>query len=123
MIKPSTRDELKRILQDRRIRYGAGTKKNPISFNDVDVSEITNMSMMFRGRPHFSYIDISEWDVSNVTDAHEMFDGSKLLMSVGDISEWDVSNIQDSENMFRQCNVSIIPNWYDITTHRKRNDS
>ena len=33
-------DELRNIIEDRYDKLGAGTKKNPIDFNDIDVSKI-----------------------------------------------------------------------------------
>ena len=120
MIIPANWSELKAELQKRRMKYGIGSENNPINLNDIDVSNITNMSMLFTGRTQFSYIDISEWDVSNVTNMMGMFMGCKLLMSVGDISSWNISNVRMMRNMFKHCNVDIIPDWYDITIHDKK---
>jgi surface protein len=120
MIIPANWSELKAELQKRRMKYGIGTENNPINLNDIDVSNITNMSMLFTGRTQFAYIDISEWNMSNVTVTHRMFADCKLLMSIGDISNWDISNIIVMKDMFKSCNVDIIPDWYDITTHDKK---
>jgi len=48
--------------------------------------------------------DISNWDVSNVTDMKQMFYRSQFN---GDISKWDVSNVTQ---MFEMFNNSRIPN-------------
>ena len=48
--------------------------------------------------------DISNWDVSNVTDMTWMFRDSQFN---GDISKWDVSNVTQ---MFEMFNNSRIPN-------------
>jgi surface protein len=45
---------------------------------------------------NFHY-NISEWDVSNVTDMSYMFSNSEFI---GDISKWDVSNVTDMQCMF-----------------------
>ena len=37
---PKSFDELRNIIEDRYDKLGAGTKKNPIDFNDIDVSNI-----------------------------------------------------------------------------------
>ena len=33
-------DELRKIIEDRYDKLGAGTKQNPIDFNDIDISNI-----------------------------------------------------------------------------------
>lgn len=120
MITPANWSELKTELQQRRMKYGIGTENNPINLNDIDVSNVTNMSMLFTGRTQFAYIDISEWNMSNVTVTHRMFAGCKLLMSIGDISNWNIDNITIMKDMFKSCNVDIIPDWYDITIHDRK---
>ena len=103
-------DELRKIIKDRYDKFGAGTKQNPIDFNDIDVSNLDffhNKNPLFdKGifeGTKFKYIDISDWDVSNVTDMSCMFYGCKELKSVGDISKWDVSNVTDMWYMFAFC--------------------
>ena len=46
--------------------------------------------------------DISNWDVSNVTDMGSMFSSSKFN---GDISNWDVSNVKFKLAMFHNCPI------------------
>ena len=55
------------------------------------------MSAMFRGAESFNG-DISEWDVSGVTDMSAMFLGAFYFNS--DISEWDVSGVTGMSGMF-----------------------
>ena len=54
--------------------------------------------------------DISDWDVSNVTNMGEMFSHSKFT---GDISKWNVSNVTDMHEMFfhSKFNESNISKW------------
>ena len=33
-------DELRKIIEDRYDKFGAGTEQNPIDFNDIDVSNL-----------------------------------------------------------------------------------
>jgi surface protein len=66
------------------------------NISDWDVSNVTNMSGMFDGAESFNQ-DIGDWDVSNVTDMRFMFSGaSSFNQDIG----WDVSSVSDMENMF-----------------------
>ena len=102
-------DELRNIIVDRYIKLGPGTKENPIDFNDIDVSNLDSFNDRYKGgifdgmNFKYKYIDISGWDVSNVTDMRYMFYECDELKSVGDISGWDVSNVTDMHGMFCEC--------------------
>ena len=37
-------DELRKIIEDRYDKFGAGTKQDPIDFNDIDVSNLNSFS-------------------------------------------------------------------------------
>ena len=102
---PTTRDELLELVNKLIEERG-----NDTDLNDIDTSEITDMSYMF-------YIskfngDISEWDVSNVKNMQEMFYNSKFTGKNGDISKWDVSNVNNMKYMFRYSEFNVdISNW------------
>ena len=117
---PKSFDELRKIIEDRYDKLGPGTKQNPIDFNDIDVSNIDSFynKKTYNGifdYTFFKYIDISDWDVSNVTDMSCMFFRCEELESVGDLSGWDVSNIESMRNMFYECealkSVGDISKW------------
>ena len=105
-----TFDELRKIIEDRYDKLGPGTKRKPIDFNDIDVSNLDSFCSNNREinigifeKTKFKYIDISYWDVSNVKSMRHMFYECKELESVGDISEWDVSNVTNMSRMFYWC--------------------
>ena len=75
--------------------------------NDIDTSEITDMSGLFLYEGFNG--DISQWDVSNVQDMSNMFEGSDFN---GDISKWDVRNVKDMTGMFIESSFNgNISNW------------
>ena len=63
---PKTKRELQNIINHRIENEG-----NEVDLNDIDVSNITDMSRLFEGTDFNG--DISQWDVSNVTDMSNMF--------------------------------------------------
>lgn len=79
-----------------------------------DVSNVTNMSQMFQmGDNTFSSFnqDIGSWDVSNVTDMSAMFRGCDSFD--GNIGSWDVSSVTDMSLMFMTAKSfnQNINNW------------
>ena len=110
-------DELRKIIEDRYDEFGAGTKQDPIDFNDIDVSNLNsfcndNDNGLFE-KTKFKYIDISDWNVSSVTNMTRMFCWCKELESIGDISKWDVSKVNSMIHMFFNCKKfnQDISNW------------
>ena len=101
---PKDRDELYEILKERL------AKDKNANLNDIDVSEIEDMSFLFDNLdPHD--IDISQWDVSKVKDMLHMFAYCPNFNC--DLSNWDVSNVEDMWAMFEGCHsLTNIPSWY-----------
>ena len=119
---PKTWDELRQIIENRFKELGPGTKAEPINFNDIDVSRMTTFynGGVFNGtgifqNTKFEYIDVSEWDVSNIINMSDMFAVCNKLKSIGDISNWDISNIKYMPGMFYGCknlkSVGDLSNW------------
>ena len=57
---------------------------------------------MFSGCIRFN-IDISSWNVSNVTNMSHMFSECKAFNK--DISSWNVSNVTNMYGMFNNCPI------------------
>ena len=102
-------DELRKIIEDRYDKLGAGTKRKPIDFNDIDVSNIDSFCGKYGigifEETNFKYIDISDWDVSNIKSMRNMFFMCTELKSVGDISKWNVSKVKNNILMFFDCSI------------------
>ena len=81
-----------------------------LDISDWDVSNVTNMAGMFWGCNNLN-IDVSKWNVSKVTKMDHMFWNCHKFNC--DLSDWDVSNVKNMKEMFTGCNNfnSDISNW------------
>ena len=128
MIVVKSFDELRKIIEDRYDKLGAGTEQDTVDFNDIDISNIDSFCGKYDTGifeyTRFKYIDISDWDVSNIKSMRGMFFMCKELKSVGDISKWNVSKVTDMNSMFHGCkyfnqdisgwNVSNVENMWNM---------
>ena len=76
-----------------------------ISFNNIDTSNVTNMSGMFDGfYATVEYLDLSMFDTGNVTDMSFMFGGNDTQASMGinkiNLSSFDTSKVTNMCGMF-----------------------
>lgn len=76
-----------------------------------DLSGVTSTAYMFHGTTSLETIpNINSWDMSTITDMHDMFSISSFN---DDISDWDVSSVTNMADMF-YANESFnqnIGNW------------
>lgn len=101
------------VVEDGDGEYGI---KNPILIysvvNDslkICTSHVTNMRWIFYDQKFAKETNISNWDVSNVTDMSKMFVSSNFN---GDISGWNVSKVANMSLMFAQSKFNgDISNW------------
>ena len=87
-------------------------KNNNANLNNIDVSNITDMSDLFSGfGVSVGHIDISKWNVSNVENMSGIF--LDCINFDCDLSKWDVSNVKDMSYMFSGTNINgkSIENW------------
>ena len=99
---PETKEELKDIIKQK-----IESKGNECDLNDIDTSNITDMSNLFEYSDFNG--DISRWNVSNVTNMNDMFRYSEFN---GDISNWNVSNVKNMWSMFFSSKFNgDISNW------------
>ena len=113
---PQTKDEL--IENIKELLY-----KRENDLNCIDTSAITDMSFLFMNiNVIIDNIDVSNWNVSNVTNMEGLFNNCKKFNC--DLSKWDVSNVKDMSYMFYNCgnfdcdlsnwDVSNVTNMYTM---------
>ncbi|WP_430605318.1 immunoglobulin-like domain-containing protein [Enterococcus sp. DIV1208] len=68
--------------------------------SQLDTSNVTDMSKMFKGMSSITSLDVSGFDTSKVTNMQHMFSGMSSVTSL-DVSGFDTSNVTDMANMFR----------------------
>ena len=110
---PKTKDELKEMIILEIEKNG-----NECSLNHIDVSQIKDLSNLFKDiekldceRTNDIYLDVSNWDVSEVEDMMSLFEGTYSIRVKG-ISDWDVSNVKCMCGTFQCSNMNEdISNW------------
>lgn len=105
-LRPTSKDELKKLIEQRIKEQGP-----KCDLNDIDISKVTNMSYVFYGSKFNG--DISQWDVSHVKDMSSMFARSKFN---GDISGWDVSRVENMSAMFNDSKFNKDISKWDVSS-------
>ncbi|MFD2434034.1 BspA family leucine-rich repeat surface protein [Mesonia maritima] len=87
------------------------------SLNNWNVSNVTNMSMMFAFCSSFNQ-PLNNWNVSNVTTIDHMFMNASSFNQ--DLNNWDVSNVTDMRYLFEGASSFNQPlaNW-DVSSVNK----
>lgn len=86
-----------------------------------NVSKVTNMRYTF-GYNYMPSLDLSKWDMSNVTNASEMFNYCISLKEL-DTSNWTLVNLRNAQGMFRNCNSIKVINAANWDTRNLTNTS
>jgi len=76
-----------------------GSRLTSLDLSVWDVSNVTHMGGVFWGANSLTDLNISGWDTSNVTTMIRMFQGINSLTSL-DVSGWDTSNVTNMHYMF-----------------------
>jgi surface protein len=73
-----------------------------LDINNWDVTNVTTMDNLFKDKTTFNS-DISGWNVSQVTDMSNMFENATMFNQP--IGEWDVRNVTNMAGMFKGAAV------------------
>ena len=75
---------------------------------NIDTSQVTNMSQMFSGCEKLKQLDLSSFDTRNVTNMYAMFQNCKSLTSLS-LKNFDTTSVNEMTNMFNNCtNLSSL---------------
>ena len=92
-------------------------------FEYLNTSAVTEMTQMFAGCSKLTSLDLSGWDVENVSGVTGMFAFCSSLQTI-DLTGWKTTNLVSTAQMFFSCNslttVYVSDDW---TTERITNSS
>ncbi len=96
---------------------GENINVEKLNINNWDVGKVENFSFAFGGfngdlevvgtgskPPEGVALDLSNWDVSNVTNMENMFD-SAFISSIGDVGSWNTGKVTNFADMFQFCSI------------------
>lgn len=67
-------------------------------------NKCTSLDRTFIGCKKLQNIDVSYWNISNVTSLYKTFYGCTSLKEIVGIENWSVSNVTDANGLFYNCN-------------------
>ena len=74
-----------------------------LDISRFEVKNITDMNQMFYKCNSLISLDISKWNVKNVTNLSKLFKDCNKLQSIGDTSKWNIENVKKMNKMFYNC--------------------
>ena len=91
--KPQNKDALQALVNDESVYLG-----------DIDTSEITDMSFLFKSSQRRDFKGIETWDTSNVVDMTRMFNGAENFNQP--LNSWNTSKVTNMDSVFH-CATSF----------------
>lgn len=78
-------------------------KLSNINVSNWNVSNVTSTEKAFANNFLLKSLDLSNWDMSNCENSQMMFYSDIALTSIGNTSNWNVSKITTTHSMFEGC--------------------
>lgn len=78
-------------------------KLSNINVSNWNVSNVTSTEKAFANNFLLKSLDLSNWDMSNCENSQMMFYSDTALISIGNTSNWNVSKITTTHSMFEGC--------------------
>lgn len=92
---------------------------NSFNLKNLNTSNVTAMSSMFRYCSSLTSLDLSNFDTSNVTNMNYMFEGCSSLTWL-DLNSFNMANVTDTTGMFQNCtNPNLVIYVSDEITKTK----
>ncbi|MDR3242132.1 MAG: BspA family leucine-rich repeat surface protein [Lactobacillaceae bacterium] len=93
--------------------FGLVNCKTIENLNNLDVSNVTDMTNMFSNCGRLENFSVTNWDTSNVHNMSSMFAACQTLTSL-DLSSFDTQNVKSMQDIFAGCNALQtlnLKNW------------
>lgn len=78
-------------------------KLSNLDLSKWNVSNVTSMEKAFANNYLIKSLNLSNWDTSNCKNSQMMFYNNTALTSIGNTSNWNVSKITTTHSMFEGC--------------------
>lgn len=98
-----------------------GVQYDTMDLTNMDVSDVTQTSQMFCFTNLEKIIGLDTWDVSKVMNMGSMFYVNPRLQDVGDLSKWNTSSVTYMGGLFSLCqslsHVGDLSSWNVSNVH------
>ncbi|MCH5198727.1 MAG: BspA family leucine-rich repeat surface protein, partial [Oscillospiraceae bacterium] len=106
----SNRTKIKRVVFAEPVRpvkmnnwfFGATGLTDIVNMENLDLSEVTNMTGTFRNCSSLSWIDTGDWQLPKASVLSYTFSGCTKLLSL-DTGNWSISSVTDLSYLFYNC--------------------
>ncbi|MDT2600975.1 BspA family leucine-rich repeat surface protein [Enterococcus hulanensis] len=94
------------------------TQLKKLHLENLQVYNVTSMSAMIQNAPILTYVNVSDWDVSNVTDMSATFYKNPNLETIVGLQTWKPIKVEDLSYFFgldwslTEQSIKPIENWF-----------